>query len=236
MPATQCPPNGLLQALPADEYEALRPQLASVKLAREAVLIEAGAALTHVYLPHSGAISIMVALSEGQTAEVAMLRRDSIIGIAAALGDGISLTDAIVLFPGSASILDIASFRAAVERSAMVRNLLARHEQALLAQIQQLAACNASHSVESRLSRWLLRARDLCDGEPLLMTQEVLARMIGVQRNSISTVAHALQDAGIITYSRGHIEILDTEGLKQTACECYQTVRTQYARLLAGPD
>ncbi len=119
MPATQRPSNGLLQALPADDYEALRPQLSSVKLARETVLIEAGAALTHVYLPHSGAISIMVALSEGQTVEVAMLGRDSIIGMAAALGDGTSLTDAIVLFPGTASILDVASVRAAVERSAL---------------------------------------------------------------------------------------------------------------------
>ncbi len=106
----------------------------------------------------------------------------------------------------------------------------------MLAQIQQLAACNASHSVEARLSRWLLRARDLCEGEPLRMTQEVLARMIGVQRNSISIVAHALQDTGIISYSRGHIEILDVEGLKQTACECYQIVRTQHARLRQEPD
>ena len=236
MSAIQRPPNGLLQALSADEYEAMRSQLSSIRLVRESVLVEAGAVLTHVYLPHDGAVCIMVALSEGQTVEVATLGRDSIVGATAALGDGVSLSDAVVLFSGTASILDVTSFRAAAERSATLRNLLARQEQALLAQTQQLAACNASHPVEARLSRWLLRAHDLCDGESLLMTQEFLARMIGVQRNSISIVAHALQEAGIISYSRGRIEILDVEALKQTACECYQTVKTQHHRLLNGPD
>jgi CRP-like cAMP-binding protein len=117
-------------------------------------------------------------------------------------------------------------------QSATFRNLLARHEQAILAQAQQCAACNASHSVEARVSRWLLRARDLCDGAALPMTQELLARLIGVQRNAISIVAHALQRTGIISYSRGRIEITDSDALQATACECYATVKAKYEQLL----
>ena len=227
--------NHLLQALPAAEFDALRPHLQPVELVRETVLIEAGRPLTHVYLPHSGAISMMVRLSDGQTVETAMVGRDSVFGAAAALDDGISLTDAVVLLPGAASILDVADFRAAADRSVMFRAVLARHEQALFVQAQQSVACNASHSVEARLSRWLLRARDLCDSETLPLTQELLAQIIGVQRNAVSIVAHALQQAGIISYSRGHIEIRDAEGLRATCCECYHVVRAQHHRLLKAP-
>jgi CRP-like cAMP-binding protein len=235
MPAAQRSLNHLLQALPPAEFEALRPHLQSVELARETVLIEAGAPLTHVYLPQSGIISMMVRLSEGQTVEVAMVGRDSIVGASAALGDGVSLTEAVVLLPGSALIFDVANFRAAADRSIALRTLLARHEQALFAQALQSAACNATHTVEARLSRWLLRARDLCDSEALPLTQEFLAQMIGVQRNAVSIVAHALQREGIIRYSRGHIEITDLEGLKETSCECYRAVKAQQDRLLKPP-
>lgn len=226
------PSNNLLQALSEAEFEALRPHLQQIELVREAVLVEAGAPLTHIYLPHCGAVSLMVHLAEGQTVEVAMIGRDSVLHAAAALADGIALTDAVVLLPGSASVLDISTLREAADRSALLRNLLGRHEQALFAQAQQSAVCNASHSVEARLSRWLLRARDLCDSETLPLTQELLAQLIGVQRNAVSIVAHALQRAGIIRYSRGHIDIKNVEGLRETSCECYDAVRTQNRRLL----
>ena len=236
MPATHHAHNHLLRALPAAELEALLPRLEFVELVRETVLAEAGAALTRVYLPHSGVISLLVRLSEGQTVEVATVGRDSVFGAAAALDGGISLTDAVVLLPGTASMLDIADFRAAADRSVSFRTLLARHEQAVSVHAQQSAACNAVHPVEARLSRWLLRARDLGEGENLALTQELLAQIIGVQRNAISIVAHALQSAGIIRYSRGHIEITDLEGLRATCCECYQAVETQRDRLLKVPD
>jgi CRP-like cAMP-binding protein len=229
------PSNRILQALPEAEFDALRPRLKAFEMVREAILIEAGAALTHVYLPHSGAVSVVVRLSEGQTVEVAMIGRDSVVGVSEALGDGISLTDAIVLFPGSASIIEIADFRTAAAESPTLRSLLARHGLALLAQAQQSAACNASHSVEARMARWLLRARDLWDGETLPMTQELLARMIGVQRNAISIVAHALQRAGVISYSRGHIEILNMEALQAAACECHKAVKAKLTQI-AGDD
>jgi CRP-like cAMP-binding protein len=225
-----------LQALPTEEFEVLRPRLELVELTKDAVLVEAGAALSHVYLPLSGVISMVVRLSEGQTVEVAMVGRDSLFGASAALDGGISLTDAVVVLPGTAAILNVTDFRAAAERSAALRALLARHEQALFAQAQQSAACNASHTVEARLSRCLLRVRDLCDSETLPLTQEFLAQMIGVQRNAVSIVAHALQQARIIRYSRGHIEIKDVDGLRQTSCECYRVVKAQRDRLLKAPD
>jgi CRP-like cAMP-binding protein len=236
MPLLPRTSNRLLQALPEAEFEVLRPHISVVELARETMLAEAGAPLTYVYLPHSGVISLMVSLSEGQTVDVAMVGRDSVVGALAALDGGISLTDAVVRLPGTASIVGVADFRAAADRSAAFRTLLARHEQALIAQAQQSAACNASHSVEARLTRWLLRARDLWDSETLPLTQEFLAQMIGVQRNAVSIVAHELQKAGIIRYSRGQIEITNLEGLRETSCECYHAVKTQHDRLLRAPD
>ncbi len=172
----------------------------------------------------------------GTTVEVAMVGRDSVFGASAALDGGISLAEAIVVLPGTAAILNIADFRAAAERSAALRALIARHEQALFAQALQSVACNASHTVEARLSRWLLRVRDLSDSETLPLTQEFLAQMIGVQRNAVSIVAHALQQAGMIRYSRGHIEIKDAGRLAETACECYRAVAAKRDRLLKPPD
>jgi CRP-like cAMP-binding protein len=236
MPLLPRTSNCLLQALPEAEFEVLRPHISVVELVRETVLAEAGAPLTYVYLPHSGVISLMVSLSEGQTVDVAMVGRDSVVGALAALDGGISLTEAVVRLPGTASIVGVADFRAVADRSAAFRTLLARHEQALIAQAQQSAACNASHSVEARLTRWLLRARDLWDSETLPLTQEFLAQMIGVQRNAVSIVAHELQRAGIIRYSRGQIEITNVEGLRETSCECYLAVKAQHDRLLRAPD
>ncbi len=231
MPVDQRPPNRLLQTLSAADFAVAQPHLEDVVLARGNLLVEAGEALTHVYLPHSGIISIVVSLSQGQAVEVAMVGRDGIVGASEALCDAISLTDALVLCPGTASMITVANLKTIADQSVAWRQLLVRHEQALLAQAQQSAACNAAHSVEERLSRWLLRARDLWDGEALPMTQELLARMIGVQRNAVSIVAHALQQAGVLSYSRGQIEILDVDALGAPACECYHAVHAKQAHL-----
>jgi CRP-like cAMP-binding protein len=235
MEAGSRPPNRLLQHLPAAEFQALCPHLETVELAKSAVLTEAGAPVPEVYLPHNGVVSMMVSLSEGQTVEVAMVGRDGLVGASAALGDGPALTDAIVVVPGTASVLKAEDLRAAADRSSRLRKLLTRHDQALFVQAQQSAACNASHSVEARLSRLLLRARDLCDSEGLPLTQEFLAQMIGARRNAVSIVAHAFQLAGLVSYSRGHIEIRDIDGLRKTSCECYAAVQLQCERLLNVP-
>jgi CRP-like cAMP-binding protein len=226
------PPNQLLQMLEAEELDLLRPHLATVEMVRESVLGEAGAAVRYVYFPHGGAVSITVGLSEGQMIEIAMLGRDGVVGSGAALADGITLADAVVLFPGTASMLEIAAFRAIAAASVPFRSLMIRHEQVLLAHAQRSLLCNTLHPVEARLARWLLRARDLSDSKILPLTQETLAQMMGVRRNAISLVANALQRAGIIHYARGQIEIVDPSALETTSCDCYAAVKTHYADLI----
>lgn len=232
MSSLQRPPNQLLQALPAEDFDLVAARLKPLQMIGETVLVEAGVAPAQIVFPHGGALSIVVNLSEGQSVEVGMIGRDSVVGAREALGDGVSLTDAIVLFPAAASGVELAEFRIVAAQSPALRGLVSRHGEALLAQAQQTAACNAVHSVEARLARWLLRARDLHDGRTLPLTQELLAQMIGVRRNAISIVAHALQEAGTISYSRGQIEIIDVEALRRTSCECHAAIRTRQQQLL----
>ena len=181
-----------------------------------------------------GAVSVMVNLSEGQTVEVAMVGRDSLIGTSAALDDGPALADAIVVVPGAASVLKIEDIRAAADRNASLRKLLVRHEQALLVQAQQSAACNASHSVESRLSRLLLRARDLSDSEALPLTQEFLSHMLGVRRATVNVATGMLKKAGFIRYVRGKVTVIDRPGLESASCECYRAITDVYKSVLSG--
>jgi CRP-like cAMP-binding protein len=232
MTASGPPPNQLLQMLDTADFDLLRPHLATVEMVRETVLGEAGAALRYVYFPHGGTVSITVSLSEGQMIEVAMLGHDSVVGGGAALADGIASADAIVLFPGTVSMLEIAAFRAIAHASMPFRSLMVRHEQVLLAHAQQSLLCNTLHPVEARLARWLLRARDLSDSKILPLTQETLAQMMGVRRNAISLVANALQRAGILHYTRGQIEIVNLAALEATSCGCYEAVKAYHAALI----
>ncbi len=232
MTASGPSPNRLLQTLDAANFDLLRPHLIRIELVRATVLGEAGAAMRRVYFPHDGAVSLTVGLSEGQTIGVAMLGRDSIVGGGAAIADGIAASDAVVLFSGTFSVLEIAAFRTIAAASVLFHSLVIRHEQALFAQAQQSLLCNTLHSVEARLARWLLRARDLSDSEILPLTQEALAQMMGVRRNAISLVAHALQRAGIIRYSRGQIAITDLRALEAAACDCHTALKAHHARLL----
>jgi CRP-like cAMP-binding protein len=232
MAAAYRSPNHLLAALPTMDFDLLRPFLSTVEMDQEVVLVAAGDRLTHVYFPHSGVISLVVSLADGQRVEVAMIGQDSVFGGSAALDGRISLTDAIVVFPGTASILDVDRLRSVSEESVAFRTLLIRHEQALFAQAQQTAACNAAHSVEMRLARCLVRMHDLSEVDLLPLTQDALALMIGIKRNTVSASAHALQEAGVIRYSRGKIQILDLDALKKLTCECYKAVAMQYNRLL----
>jgi CRP-like cAMP-binding protein len=225
-------PNHLLATLPLADFELLRPHIETIELVQEAVLVGASDRLTHVFFPHHGVISLVVSLAGGGRVEVASVGHDSIFGAFAALDGKISLTDAIVQLPGAASILDVGVLRTVASHSIGFRTTLIRHERALFAQAQQSAACNAMHSAESRLARWLLRMHDLAGEDRLHLTQDFLAQMIGVQRNSVSTVAHALQESGIIKYSRGNIEITDLKALKEASCECYEAVNAQCKRLL----
>ncbi|WP_349643915.1 Crp/Fnr family transcriptional regulator [Bradyrhizobium sp. LTSP885] len=218
------------------EYEQLHSILETVELTKDTVLADAGAPVQRVYLPHSGVVSMMVHLSDGQSVEIATVGRDNIVGATAALDGGPLFADAIVVVPGTASVLKAEDFREMADRNVVFRTLVSRYEQALTAQTQQSVACNVSHPVEARLSRWLLRARDLCGSEALPLTQEMLAQMIGVRRNAVSIVAHGFQQAGILRYSRGHIEITDIDGLRKASCECYATVKAHAEQLVGVED
>jgi CRP-like cAMP-binding protein len=225
-------PNHFLASLSEADFESIRPDLRTTELLQGTVLVEAGAEITRVYFPHDGVISLIVRLERGETVEAAMVGADGCFGAGAALDGQISLNAAIVQLKGSASTLDVAALRRAADESASLRALLIRHEQVILAQALQAAACNATHTVQARLSRWLLRARDLSGSDTLNFTQEFLAQMLGAQRNAVSIVANTLQQAGLIRYRRGKIEILNPEGLAESSCECYAVVKGFYARLL----
>ncbi len=227
-------PNRLLASLSTADFESVRPHLKAVELVHEAVLFEAGARIDRVYFPYSGIISLVVGLGGGEMIEAAMIGRDSMLGGAAALDGQISLNKAIIQLAGAGATLDVARFRKAAEASPAFRTTLIRHEQVLFAQAQQSAACNASHTVEARLARWLLRSRDLSGSDTLALTQEFLAQMLGVRRTSVTLVANTLQDAGLIHYRRGVIDITNMDGLRAASCECYGTVKAHYDRLLNG--
>ena len=227
-------PNMLLNTLPAKTFAAIEPHLKTVELVHGEVLGEAGDSITRVYFPHSGVISLVVELSVGDMIETAMVGRDGALNISSALDGKVSLNKAIVQLAGAASTIDVDQLRKIVREFDAFRSLLIRHEQVLFAQSQQSAACNASHSVEARMCRWLLRMRDLAAAADLMLTQEFLAQMLGVRRPSVSLVANTLQKAGLIKYRRGNIRLLDVAGLNDGSCECYGTVKAHYDRMLAG--
>lgn len=160
-----------------------------------------------------------------------MVGRDGVVGAAAALNGRTWLSRAIVQLTGDASVCDADVVKKAAWKSERLHSLLIRHEQTVYAQAQQSAACIASHVIEARLARWMLRARDLAETDTLKFTQEFLAEMLGVTRPSVSLVAHNLQNAGIVKYSRGTIQITNVEALREVACECYETVKGHYAAL-----
>ncbi len=225
-------PNRLLASLTATEFAHIAPHLRPEPLHQGTVLYDPGETMTRVYFPHTGVISLVVSLASGQSVEAAMVGRDSLAGGAAILHSNHAINKAIVQIAGSASIIDADHVRKITDLDLRLRDRLVRHEQAILVQAQQTAACNACHPVEARLSRWLLRCRDLMASDDLALTQEFLSQMLGVQRSSVSITAAALQDAGLIKYRRGHIRILDVDGLQNRSCECYRAVKTHAERLI----
>jgi CRP-like cAMP-binding protein len=197
------------------------------------VLFEAKTTVSTIYFPITAVISLVVSLEDGGTTEAAMVGRDGAVGMTASLDGKIAVSRAIVQLAGDALVCDPGTFKSVAMQSERLISLVMRHEQTLFAQAQQSTACMANHDIEARLCRWMLRARDLSGSDDLPFTQEFLAEMLGVRRTSVTAVAHTLQAAGLIRYSRGRIHILDLEALKEAACECYETVKEQYQRLLS---
>ena len=227
--------NLLLEALPDAERRALAPHLAALQLEQHQVLFEIRDTICQVYFPVDAVISLVLPLSTGEVVETAMVGCDGVIGATAALNGRVSLNRAIVQVGGSSLRCAVEPLRELVQEHSQLRALLGAHEQALFAQAQQAAACNATHVIESRLARWLLRAADLHGSVELPLTQEYMAQMLGVRRTSVTVVARTLQQAGLIRYSRGHIKLLDVPALRETACECYAAVKMNYQALLQRP-
>ncbi|MBV8792768.1 MAG: Crp/Fnr family transcriptional regulator [Pseudolabrys sp.] len=222
----------LVRIDPGLSQRRLRP----ISFHRGDVLGHAGDHIDEVYFPSSGMISLVVELDSGDRVEAGVAGYQGVIGASVAFGDAIHLQTGVVQLPGAGLAMAADELRQLAEGSSHTRALLHAQQQFILAQAQQSAACNAKHHIPARLATWMLRARDATGTTRFALTQEFVAEMLGVQRPSVSIVASQLQGAGLISYSRGHVQILDETGLEQSACECYRTIqRHQHNLLPAAP-
>ena len=229
--------NHLLGALPAAEYERLFPHLEWVQMPLGKVLYESGYELHHAYFPITCIVSKLYVMENGASAEIAVIGNDGIIGVSLFMGGGTMPNRAVVQSEGYAyrlrAHLLIQQFdRYGGRRSGVFHHLLLRYTQALIIQMSQTAACNRHHSVDQQLCRWLLLSLDRLAANELIMTQELIANMLGVRREGVTEAAGKLHKAGLIDYRRGHITVLDRPGLEARVCECYQVVKTESDRLL----
>ena len=224
--------NLLLSLLSPPDLKRLTPHLKSANFEQHHVLFEADEEIEHVYFPTTAVVSLVVTLSSGETIEAAMVGKDGVVGASAALDGKISLSRGIAQLGGEIFVCELDALKSTALQNPKLLSLLIRHEQTVYAQAQQSAACFATHQVEARLCRWLLRARDLSGGDHLPFTQEYLAEMLGVRRTSVTEVAHTLQEAGLIKYARGKIQVVDAKALRDSACECYGSVQSLYRRLI----
>jgi len=227
--------NRLLASLPLDAYQRLQPHFKLVPLALGQVIYEAHDTLSHVYFPTTAIVSLLYTMENGSSAEMGVVGCDGVVGIAVFMGGDTTPNRAIVQSAGEAVRLALRPFRAEFRRSGELHRRLLLYTQALLTQMSQTAVCNRLHSVEQQLCRWLLLSHDRLQSNELIMTQELIANMLGVRREGVSVAANRLQHAGLIRYKRGRIEILDRRGLESTVCECYHVVRKECDRLLADP-
>ena len=227
--------NKLLSALPLTQFNVLlRPYLTTVSLMQGSVLLEAGNEFDHVFFPHTGMISLLVVLKDGKSIETATVGCEGVVGAMAGLGLYKSLVRAVVQLPMSVSRIPAFQFRKAAANSVAISNLCIQYNEVLLSQARVTAACNALHPVEARFCRWLLQSADRAASDVVALTQEFLAEMLGVRRTSVTEVATKLQQAGVITYSRGVITIVDRPALEGMSCECYQTLVEEAAIVTIG--
>jgi CRP-like cAMP-binding protein len=223
--------NKLLISLPRDHFDRLLPNLSTVSLQQGAVLYEAGDEVDQVYFPHYGMLSLLAVLRDGKAIETATVGNEGVVGAMAGLGLYKSLVRVVVQMPVSVSKIAATHFRSAAATSDSIRNLCIRYNEVLLSQARVTAACNALHPIEARFCRWLLQSADRSASDTVALTQEFLAEMLGVRRTSVTEVARKVQNAGVITYSRGVIKILDRAALMRMSCECYETLLDQSAAL-----
>jgi CRP-like cAMP-binding protein len=233
MPAFDDPrKNRLLAALPESEWTQWRPHLEPVELTLGQVLSEPDSKFTHVYFPINSIISLLYVTAEGDSAELAVVGHEGILGVAVFMGGETTRSRAIVQSAGCAVRLDGRVIMNGFKRAGPVMHLLLRYTQALITQMSQTAVCNRYHSVDQQLCRWLLLSLDRLQSNELVMTQELIANMLGVRREGVTEAAGRLHKTGIIQYQRGRITVLDRGALEKRTCECYGVVKKEYDRLL----
>lgn len=224
--------NHLLRALTVAEWRRWQPQLEGVDLKRGQVLYEAGMPQSHVYFPTSAIVSLLYVTESGATAEIAVIGNEGAVGTSLFVGGRFTTGHGVVLGAGHGFRVGSQVIREEFERAGPAMRLLLRYTQALMTQIAQTAVCNRHHTLDQQLCRLLLLSLDRLPGGELLLTQELIARQLGVRREGVTEAAHHLQAAGLIRYSRGHISVLDRRGLEHRTCECYAVVKKEYDRLL----
>jgi CRP-like cAMP-binding protein len=218
-------PNGLLNALSAEEYSILASSLENVSLAQSDVLHHPGDEIDQVHFLHNGMVSLMAVLRDGDCIETVSIGREGAVGSIAGFEPLRAFTRALVQVPGSASRISAEAFRKVLKKIPGLQKLLTHYHMAVMAQVQQTSACNTLHDAASRLSRLLLVVRDQTGQDVIPLTHECIAQILGVQRTTISITAQALQNAGAVQYHRGHITILNPQLLADSACECYMAMR-----------
>jgi len=224
--------NRLLAALPTPEYTRLAPHLEEVQLTLGTTLHESGSELHHAYFPIDAIVSLLYVTLDGNSAEVSVVGNEGMLGVALFMEGDTMPNRAVVQSAGTAYRLPGPILKDAFHTCTELQSLLLRYTQALLTQMSQTAVCNRHHSLDQQLCRWLLLSHDRLPSDDLFMTQELMANMLGVRREGVTTVAHQLQEDGLIQYHRGHITVLDRSGLEARTCECYAVVKDEYDRLL----
>jgi CRP-like cAMP-binding protein len=225
--------NRLLAALPREDYKHLLPHLQPVQVDLGEVIYESGGHLDYIYFPTSCVVSLLYTMERGITAEMGLAGSDGVVGVALFLGGETTPNRAVAQIGGGALRMKARVLREEFKRGGPLQFLLLRYTQALITQISQTAVCNRLHSVEQRLSRWLLLCHDRVKSDELRMTQEFISNMLGGRRESVTVAAGHLQDAGLPHYARGHIKILDRKGLEGAVCECYRVVKDEFDRLFS---
>jgi CRP-like cAMP-binding protein len=224
--------NHLIAALPPAEAERWLPLLESVDMPLGSVLYESGGTLKHVYFPTTSIVSLLYVMENGASAEIAVVGNEGIVGVSIFMGGGSTPSRAVVQSAGHGFRLQASTMKEEFNRAGPVLHLFLRYTQALITQMAQTAVCNRHHTLDQQLCRWLLLSLDRLQGNQLVMTQELIANMLGVRREGVTEGALKLQHAGLIRYARGHITVLDRKGLEKRSCECYAVVKKEYDRLL----
>jgi CRP-like cAMP-binding protein len=225
--------NHLLSALPAEDFERLAPHLEGVPMPLGEALYEPGTQLRHAYFPTTAIVSLHYVTESGASAETAGVGNEGVVGVSLFMGGDTTPSSAVVQTAGYGYRLDRHVLKAEFERAGALQRLLLRYTQALMTQMAQTAVCNRHHSLEQQLCRWLLLTLDRLPTQELTMTQELVAGMLGVRREGVTEAAGKLQRAGLISYRRGHISVLDRKGLEAQTCECYGVVKKEMDRLLS---